>query len=54
MLEIIIAVAGDIGLNDQVGALPGLLAVHLLSDREALADHIEDVPWTIAARPSPF
>src|SRR5262249_18384346 len=54
VFEVVVAVASDVGFNDQVGILARLRAVHFLRDREALADHVENMPRTVAVGPAPF
>ena len=41
VFEGVVFVAVDVGLDDEVGDGLPLIAVHLLGDGEALADHVE-------------
>ena len=54
MFESVVFVTVDVGLNHQIGSLLPNVAIHFLSNREALADHIEQMPRSLAGGPAPF
>src|SRR5215831_314384 len=51
VFEIIIAIAGDVWFDDDIGALLRLRADDLLGNRKTLADDIEDMPGAHAVGP---
>src|SRR5207248_3491908 len=50
--EIVVAIAGDIGFDYEIGALLGLNTIHILRDGKALADDIENVFGTASFGPA--
>ena len=54
MFEGVVFVAVDVRLDDQVGGLLPLRAVHFLGDGEALADDVEEVARAVAVAHLPF